>query len=92
MLKSKHNFTEKIALKFMANNEQYAAVWGLPPTHKGSKEQWIEISPKSIKGCEALSSPPGNVFFSGEGHRPKALRECSGNARRPFFRNFNCAY
>ena len=55
----------------MVNNEQYAAVWGLPPTHKGSKEQWIENSPKSITGCEALRSPPGNVSYNGEGHGPE---------------------
>ena len=57
MLKSKHNFTEKVALKFMVNNEQYAAVWGPPPSHKGSKQQWIETSRKSSAGCETVCSP-----------------------------------
>jgi hypothetical protein len=92
MFKSKHNFTEKIALKFMVNNEQYAAVWGLPPTHKGSKEQWIETLQSRLQDAKRYVRRR-EIFLQWGGTRTQRRSgRCSGIARRPFFRNFNCAY
>ena len=75
MLKSKHNFTEKIALKFMVNNEQYAAVWGPPPTHKGSKEQWIETLQSRLKDAKRYVRRREMFLTMGRDTDPKALRE-----------------
>jgi hypothetical protein len=41
-LRSQHRFKEKQALTFMVNNQQYRAICGPPPGHRGSKQQWIE--------------------------------------------------
>jgi hypothetical protein len=41
-IKQEHNFTDRQALKFMVNNKELAADWGLPEGHGGSKQQWTE--------------------------------------------------
>jgi hypothetical protein len=41
-LKSQHRLKEKQALTFMVNNQQYRVIWGPPPRHRGTKQQWIE--------------------------------------------------
>lgn len=41
-IKQQHHFTDRHALTFIVNNSQYAATWGIPKGHKGSKKQWIE--------------------------------------------------
>jgi hypothetical protein len=42
LVKSRHNLSDKQALKFIVNNPQHASIWGPAPGHKGSKQQWIE--------------------------------------------------
>ncbi len=41
-VKTKHNFTDRQALKFIATNSEFKDTWGAPASHPGSFEQWIE--------------------------------------------------
>ena len=50
----RHNYNDRQALKFIVSNERYAATWGVPTGHKGSKQQWIETLEIPIAGGKVL--------------------------------------
>ena len=42
-IKEEHRLRyDRQALQLMMNNKYYAAIWGVPSGHKGSKQQWME--------------------------------------------------
>lgn len=53
-IKREYNFTDRQALKFLVNNKEYAATWGVPKGHKGSKEQWIETLEARLQDAKSL--------------------------------------
>jgi hypothetical protein len=53
-IKVRHGVTDKQALKFLVNNQEYAAVWGVPTGHRGSKQQWIETLEARLQDAKRL--------------------------------------
>ena len=75
MLKSKQHLTEKAALKFMVNAEQYAAVWRPPLRHKGSKQQWIETLESRLQDAKRYVRRIETLKTIGKDTDAAALRE-----------------
>ena len=74
MLKSKHGLKDKQALKFMANNERYAAIWGPTQSHKGSKQQWIETLESRLQDAKRYVRRIATLKTLGEEDDEEALR------------------
>jgi hypothetical protein len=53
-VKRQHKYTDRHALTFIAKNQAYAAIWGTPPDHKGSTEQWIETLEARLQDAKRL--------------------------------------
>jgi hypothetical protein len=60
-VKQQHTLKDRQALTFMVNNQQYAATWGLPKGHKGSKQQWIETLEARLQEAKRLRKSLGQM-------------------------------
>jgi hypothetical protein len=53
-IKMLHRFTDKQALKFLVNNQEYTAIWGVPTGQSGSEQQWIETLETRLQEAKRL--------------------------------------
>ncbi|MGO9048965.1 MAG: hypothetical protein ACLQFW_19135 [Xanthobacteraceae bacterium] len=53
-VKRQRGFTDRLALKLMVNNQEHAPTWGVPPDHKGTRQQWVETLESRLQKAKSL--------------------------------------
>jgi hypothetical protein len=59
----------------MATNPQYATVWAPPPSHKGSKRQWIETLESRLQDAKRYARRIEMLKALGKDTNEEAVRE-----------------
>jgi hypothetical protein len=72
-LKSRHGYTDRQALKFMSNNQEYASIWGPPEVYRGSSKQWVETLESRLQDAKRYIADIESL--------PAQLQELSNNTK-----------
>jgi hypothetical protein len=64
MVKQQHNFNDRTALTFLANDPSHAQTWGTPQRHKGGKKQWIETLESRLQDAKRVHRDAADALAS----------------------------
>ena len=74
-VKEKHRFTDRQALHFISENDQYRATWGSPASYRGSKLQWVETLESRLQDAKQYQALVASVFATLQQSRPSQRRK-----------------
>jgi hypothetical protein len=56
LVRSKHGYNDRQALKFMSTNSEFASTWGRPMDYRGSQKQWVETLESRLQDAKRYVS------------------------------------
>jgi hypothetical protein len=73
-VKEKHRFTDRQALHFISENDEYAVIWGPPVSYRGSKRQWVETLESRLQDAKRYGAFVES-FFADFGRNAQKFRK-----------------
>jgi hypothetical protein len=61
-VKEKYDYSDRQALKFISNNDEYRAAWGPPGSYSGSGLLWVESLEARLQEAKGYSALVASVF------------------------------